>query len=136
MGRAAVSLLTKALKDENQLMRWEAVKALGDIGAPESAPALVDALEDEEFDVRWLAAEALVRMSIRALKPLLHELMNRGDSEWLREGAHHVIHDLNKGALKKYLEPVHAALNDVKPRIEVPWAAKRALEELEKSMKV
>jgi len=115
VGKAAVPSLTKALKDKDNLTRWEAAKALGEIGAPESAPALVDALEDEEFDVRWLAAEGLVRMSIRALKPLLHALTERGDSELLREGAHHVIHDLNKGALKKYLEQVHAALNDVKP---------------------
>jgi hypothetical protein len=60
--------------------------------------------------------------------------MYRGDSELFRDGAHHVIHDLNKGALKKYLEPVHAALNDVKPRLEAPMAAKRALEELERSL--
>jgi HEAT repeat protein len=136
MGKVAVPLLTDALKNKSYLMRWEAAKALGEIADPGAAPALVEALEDEEFDVRWLAAEGLVRINIKSLRPLLHALMERGDSEPLREGAHHVIHDLTKGALKKYLAPLHAALNDVEPPMEVPWAAKRALEELEKDMRL
>jgi HEAT repeat protein len=148
MGKAAVPSLIEALKNSNTLMRWEAAKALGEIGDPGTAPALVKALEDEEFDVRWLAAEALIKMNINALRPLLQALENRGDSVMLQEGAHHVFHDLAKGALRKYLAPVLAALERLEPGdqvpwvarhdmgVEVPWAARYSLDMLEKAKKL
>lgn len=127
IGRAAVPPLIEALKDEDYLMRWEAAKTLGEIGDPATAPALVKALEDEDFDVRWLAAEGLIRMNIKGLKPLLQALEHRGDSVMLREGAHHVFHDLAKGGLRKYLKPVLAALEALEPGDEVPWAARHEM---------
>jgi hypothetical protein len=148
MGRVAVPSLIEALKNKNSLMRWEAAKALGEIGDPKTALALVEALEDEEFDVRWLAAEGLIKMNINALKPLLQALENRGDSFFLQEGAHHVFHDLAKGALRKYLAPVLAALERLEPGeavpwvaphdmvVEVPWAARHTLDMLEKGKKL
>ena len=148
MGKAAVPLLTEALKSENSLTKWEAAKALGEIGDPSSAPTLVEALEDEDFDVRWLAAEGLTKMNINALKPLLQALEKRGDSYFLQEGAHHVFHDLAKGALRKFLAPVLAALEKLEPGeevlwaarhemvVEVPWAARHALDMLEKGKKL
>lgn len=136
MGKATVASLIEALKDKNYLMRWEAAKTLGEIGDPEAAPALVKALEDEEFDVRWLAAEGLIKMNINGLKPLLQALEYRGDSFLLREGAHHVFHDLAKGALRRYLAPVLAALEALEPGEEVPWAARHALAMLEKEKKL
>jgi hypothetical protein len=148
MGKAAVPFLIEALKNNNNLMRWEAAKALGEIGDPGTAPALVKALEDEEFDVRWLAAEGLIKMNINGLKPLLQALEYRGDSVFLREGAHHVFHDLAKGALRKYLVPVLAALEALEPGeevpwvarhemvVEVPWAARQAIEMLEKERRL
>jgi HEAT repeat protein len=147
MGKAAVPSLIEALRNKNTLMRWEAAKAVGEIGDPETAPILVKALEDEEFDVRWLAAEGLIKMNIKALKPLLEALEHRGDSVLLLEGAHHVFHDLAKGGLRKFLVPVLAALEALEPgeevlwvarhemEVEVPWAARRALEVLEKLRK-
>ncbi len=123
MGSAALPSLIKALTSREYLTRWEAAKALGEIGDPEAAPALVRALEDEDFDVRWLAAEGLTQMGIKGLKPLLEALRDRGGSELLLEGAHHVFHDLTKGALRKTLTPVLAALEAIEPGREVPWAA-------------
>ena len=136
MGKAAVLSLTEALKNNNNLMRWEAAKALGEIGDPKAAPALVKALENEDFDVRWLAAIGLIGMNIKGLKPLLHALMEQGDSVFLREGAHHVIHDLAKGGLRKYLAPVLAALEGIEPTAEVPKTAFHALEMLQKEHKL
>jgi len=127
MGKAAVPLLTKALKSENSLTKWEAAKALGEIGDPSTAAALVEALEDDDFDVRWLAAEGLTKMNINALKPLLQALEKRGDSFFLQEGAHHVFHDLAKGGLRKFLAPVLAALEKLEPGEEVPWAARHEM---------
>ena len=131
MGRRCVPWLTEALRNGKYLMRWEAAKALGQIAAPESAPVLVEALEDKEFDVRWLAAEGLIKLNVKGLKSLLHALMKRADSGFLREGAHHVIHDLAKGALRKPLAPVLASLEDVEMTVEAPGAAFKALEMLE-----
>jgi HEAT repeat protein len=147
MGRAAVPSLIEALRNKNTLMRWEAAKALGEISDPETAPVLVEALEDSDFDVRWLAAEGLIKMNIKGLKPLLEALELRGDSVLLREGAHHVFHDLAKGGLRKFLVPVLASLEALEPGEEVPWAAhhqsgvevplaaRQALEMLEKLKK-
>jgi HEAT repeat protein len=132
MGKKAVPSLTGALRNGKYLMRWEAAKALGQIGDPAAAPALVEALEDEVFDVRWLAAVALIGMNVRGLRPLLQALIEKGDSVYLREGAHHVIHDLNKGGLRKYLAPVLASLEDVEPSLEAPQAAFHTLEMLQK----
>ncbi len=127
MGKAAVPSLIEALRNKNALMRWEAAKALDEIGDPETAPVLVEALEDDDFDVRWLAAEGLIKMNIKGLKPLLEALEHRGDSVLLREGAHHVFHDLAKGGLRKFLVPVLAALEALEPGEEVPWVARHEL---------
>src|SRR5512143_997986 len=48
MGRAALPLLIQALKSHEYLTRWEAAKALGEIGDSEAASALVRALEDKD----------------------------------------------------------------------------------------
>lgn len=127
MGKAAVPELIEALKSKNALMRWEAAKALEEIGDPETAPVLVKALENDDFDVRWLAAEGLIKMNIKGLKPLLEALELRGDSVLLREGAHHVFHDLAKGGLRKYLVPVLASLEALEPGEQVPWVARHEL---------
>ena len=131
MGKPAVPTLTEALKNKKYLIRWEAAKALNEIGDPAAAPALVNALEDEEFDVRWIAAEGLIKLNIYGVVPLLQALEKRGDSTLLREGAHHVFHDLAKGALRKYLGPVLDVLEDTQPGEAIPMAAFRALESLD-----
>jgi len=132
IGEQAVGPLVKALAHRNKWVRWEAAKALGQIGDLTAAEALVRALEDEVFDVRWLAAEGLITLGRGALLPLLHALVERSDSEWLREGAHHVFHDLVKGRpeLWDVLQPVLAALEDVEPSLEAPIAAEDALNKL------
>ena len=132
IGAPAVACLIEALASRNDLLRWEAAKALGDIRDPAAAPALVAALEDEVFDVRWLAAKGLIALGGEGLVPLLQALVERSDSLWLREGAHHVFHDLARGRpdLRDILRPLLAALEDVQPSLQVPVAAKAALNKL------
>jgi HEAT repeat protein len=132
IGEQAVGPLVKALASKKQWIRWEAAKALGQISDPTAVEALVKALEDEVFDVRWLAAEGLINLGRGALPPLLHALAERSDSEWLREGTHHIFHDLVKGRpdLKDVLQPVLAALEDIEPSLEAPIAAEAALNNL------
>jgi hypothetical protein len=59
-----------------------------------------------------------------------------------------VFHDLAKGALRKYLVPVLAALEALEPGeevpwvarhkmvVEVPWAARQAIEMLDKEKRL
>jgi HEAT repeat protein len=131
-GRPAVVPLMEALAapDSNYRLRWEAAKALSELGDPETAPVLVTALEDDRFGVRWLAAEGLISLGRDGLAPLLEALVQRSDSTVLRDGAHHVLRMLNDGDLHAQIVPVLAALEDVEPIVEVPVAAHAALDVL------
>lgn len=93
LGDAAVPGLCRVLLNSpSKDARWGAAKALGEIGCPEAAPALVDALEDRSADVAWLAAAALNRLGREAWKPVLQRLVERGvDSVAVREGARHAL---------------------------------------------
>jgi HEAT repeat protein len=133
MGSRAVPSLVEALLQSTYWGRWEAAKALSEIQAPLSAPALVAALEDDNSGVRWLAAEGLIGTGRAALRPLFEALTQRAGSIWLREGAHHVLHDMKEHGLLRKLElEVYHALRDQAPDIEVPWTAEEALKELAK----
>jgi HEAT repeat protein len=130
MGHEAVPFLVKELGNKKFWVRWEAAKALAQIGDPAATAELIKALEDKEFDVRWLAAEGLINIGRKAVAPLLEVLINRPKSTWLRQGAHHVLHDMERGELDKVLRPVMAALEDVEPYVGVPVAARKALDRL------
>jgi len=136
IGKNAIPSLAEALGSKKYLMRWEAAKALTEIGDPETAPALVQALEDEEFDVRWIAGEGLIKMNISGLKALLQTLQERADSSFLREGAHHVLDDLAKAGLREPLAPLLGALEGMAPAEEIPLIAHNALEILDTKKKV
>jgi HEAT repeat protein len=130
MEEKAVPHLIKALKSDNQLVRWEAAKALTKIGDPAASQSLIKLLEDKMFDMRWIAAEGLITIGRKALIPLLSALTKRGDSLWLREGAHHVIHDLMREDLKEVFGPVLDAMEKPEGELTVPIAAEKALAEL------
>ena len=133
IGNPIVHPLIEALKQKNDNVRREAVKVLSEIGGPEVAPALIKTLEDEEFDIRWLAAEGIIQLGVSGLKPLLQALIDHGDSPLLLEGAHHVIHYMAKGGLRKYLGPVLASLEGVGTAVKAPVAAFHALEMLKEA---
>jgi HEAT repeat protein len=130
LGVPVIPHLVKALRSKKQWVRWEAAKALGEIRDPAATRALVAALEDKMFDVRWLAAEGLIAIGPLAVVPLLRALIRHPDSLWMREGAHHALHDMKKGELDKILQPVIAALEEIDFQVLVPPAAQAALEEI------
>jgi HEAT repeat protein len=133
MGSKAVPYLVEALSNKRHWVRWEAAKALGQIGDNTAAIALVKSLEDKEFDVRWLAAEALIKIGHKSLEPLLEALVDHGDkSIWLRQGAHHVLHDIDRGESDGILKPVMSALDTSAASVEIMYIAKKALEALQK----
>jgi HEAT repeat protein len=80
VGKRAIPRLVEALGDRTDLVRWEATKALTEIGDSEAAPALVKALEDEEFGIRWMAAEGLTGMNVKGLRALFLAMEQKPDS--------------------------------------------------------
>ncbi len=86
------------------------------------------------FDVRWLAAEGLIRIGEKAAVPMLKKLVKHSDSYWLREGIHHVMHDMNKGKFREVLKPVLVALESNEPSLTAPLAAREALNTLTKKV--
>jgi HEAT repeat protein len=132
--KRSVLPLIKTLSNENDWVRWEAAKTLSQIANPKSSRALLEALSDKKFEVRWLAAEGLIRIGRRAIVPLLRALAKHSDSIWLREGIHHVLHDINSGKIRKVLQPVLVALEGPEPSLEAPLAAQAALDALIKKV--
>jgi HEAT repeat protein len=131
IGSRSVASLLKLLVDPRDQVRWEAAKALSDIGDPMAASALVAALEDESFGVRWLAADGLIALERDALPPLLEALKEDGGSLWLREGAHHVLRMLAaEHDLDDQVTLVLTALESIEPDTDVPLAAQKALQTL------
>ena len=132
--KLSVAPLIRTLSNENDWVRWEAAKALSQIGNNKAIKALLKALSDEKFEVRWLAAEGLIRIGRKAIVPLLEALVRYSDSQWLREGIHHVLHDMNTGKITEVLRPVLVALEGTEPSLEVPMAAKAAIDTLIKKV--
>lgn len=131
MGFPAVQALIPTLSDPDVRLRWEAVKALGEIGDPTAAPALVRSLEDENQDVRWTAADSLIMLGRGAIVPLLQALVDRFYSVRLRQEAHHILHVLKqRGLLTENEIEVLAALESAAPEVQTPWAAEKVLESL------
>jgi len=131
MGESAVQPLLDTLLHRKGWARWEAAKALSQIDGFVATEALVQCLDDRSFDVRWIAAEGLIPRGNEALLPLLRKLIDRSDSSWMREGAHHVLHDLTDKDAREMARPVIAALEDVEPSLEVQIAASALLRALE-----
>ena len=136
IGEPAVDALIEILNGKDGLTRWEAAKALSQIGSPKAAQALVKALEDDLFSIRWLAAEGLRKLGSAGLKPLLKALRQAPDSIRLREGAHHILHDLlSQEVLDKRLlaelRSVFSALNCLSPAEVLPVSVMPALKVLE-----
>lgn len=135
LGQPAVAALIKAFQKRKGYTHWEAAKALSQIGDPASVNALIAALEDEQFNIRWLAAEGLIAVGRSSVEPLLRALIDRSNSVRLREGAHHVFHDLVEKdklepVLRKQISQVLAVLRDVEPALATPLAAHAALQVL------
>ena len=131
LGKPAVPSLIQLLSHRKPHVRWEAAKAIGGIADPIAAFALVNALKDRDGDVRWLAAEGLATLGRDALPPLLAALIDPSNSDWLREGAHHVCHVLvRKRGLGPILRPLLAALEQTEPKVASPLAAYTALSRL------
>jgi bilin biosynthesis protein len=130
IGEPAVGELVKALQNRQEWVRWEAAKTLSQIGSPAATQALIDALEDKMFDVRWMSAEGLIAIGRDAVAPLLHRLLESADSYRMREGVHHVLHEIEDRDIRQITDPIVSALENGAPTVEVPLLAEKALDAL------
>ncbi|MFA9390131.1 MAG: HEAT repeat domain-containing protein [Prolixibacteraceae bacterium] len=131
IGKPAVPALSLVmLNSKVHKARWEAAKALGEIGHTKAIPSLVKALEDTETDVVWLAAVALEKFGKIAWHELLTALKDRGaESVMLRNGAHHVLLKQRAEGFDNLLVELRKALKS--PVSEsTPMAAFKILEKL------
>jgi HEAT repeat protein len=131
LGQAAVRPLMQALDSSDEIVRWEATKALGELADPAAAPALIAALDDQRFAVRWLAAEGLIALKEAGVVALLEALMAASwDNVWLREGAHHVLRSQLRAPFGHLLAPVVSALEGPEASVTAPTKAHHAVEAL------
>jgi len=110
IGRPAVKSLIKALKDKNEEVRKNAVRALGEIKDSRAVKPLIAALNDEDKDFREIVAEALGRMEDhRVVEPLISILHNQDEDENVRWEA---AASLGKIKDPRAVEPLINALRD------------------------
>ena len=136
IGRPALDPLIAAFEIKEEPIHWEVAKTLSQIGTSRAAETLVGALEDKNFGVRWIAAEGLIHIGSTGLIPLLEALEKKSDSIWMREGCHHIIHDLINRKLiddrtAECVAPVLEAINHLEASTETIYAAAKALQALE-----
>ncbi len=133
MGSPVVPFLTEVLSHPKTWVRWEAAKALIILRDARSAPDLVKALTDKSFEVRWLAAEGLIALQRDALRPLFIALIGNPENWDLRQGAHHVLHALEReGLLNEKSLMLLNTLRNPEAEFTIPFAAESALLSLTK----
>jgi len=133
IGRPAVVPLMALCAHADRQLQWETCKTLSQIGNAEAVPVFLKALEDERLEIRWIGAEGLIavgRKNPEDLKPLLHAMLHSPNSTWLREGAHHVFHDLAIYYDRPVFRPLLAALSSLDWTIKTPPAIHQVLDDL------
>jgi len=132
LGQPAVPSLMTASTSHSAWMRWQCVRALGEICDDRAIPVLVHALTDSDHSVAWMGAKSLARFGKHALEPTLRLLVTAETSPWLVETASYVLHELylQNPRLKPYLEPVVQSMHGPAFRIATPNAARTALAQL------
>lgn len=95
-GQTAVYYLSELLIDKKKIVRWEALKTLGEISDPHSGALFIFSLNDEESDVRWVAAEGLISLGKQGVISTLEGLISNFHSVYFRNGAHHILKEYSK----------------------------------------
>lgn len=135
IGKKAVPSLSLVLENSKVYKaRWEAAKALNEIGDLKSIPTLVKALEDPESDVAWLAAKTLEKFRKAAWPVLLRALVEHGSkSVSLQHGAHHILRKQKVEGYNDLLDILRKALETGSVPETVSPAAYNVLERMKKN---
>jgi HEAT repeat protein len=130
LGSIAVPALIEGTKNTNSTVRWEALKALSQIGNQQAIDTLVDHLGDSDGR-GWVAADGLARIGQRAVIPVLEAIVGRSGSSDFRDGAHHFLSKLSiDDQQQTIIGPVNIALEGSQASLESPIAAKNALSQM------
>lgn len=134
IGKPAVPSLSLVLENSKiYKARWEAAKALSEIGDLKSIPTLVKALEDPESDVAWLAAKSLEKFRKAAWPELLRALVNHGsESVLLQRGAHHIFRKQKMEGFNDLLDILRTSLETASVPESISLAANEILERMKK----
>jgi HEAT repeat protein len=128
MGVSVLPMIYQKLTAPAWHVRWEAAKALGEIGDPAAGEMLVGLLQDDDTSVRWAAMGSLIELGRGSLRPVLEALTRDFQSARLREGVHHILHTFfNRGKLTGVEAEVFRALEGAAPSIQAAWAANKVL---------
>ena len=121
--------LTKALKDQDEHVRWKAAGALGNIGDARAVEPLIETLKDSVHDVRHVAAEALVKIGKPAAEPLSKTLKyeDRVRGSEVRRITAMVLGKIGDARAVEWLT---STANDPKEEPIVRWEAKEALKKI------
>ena len=135
IGKQAVPYLLPVLENSKiYKARWEAAKALSEIGDIKSIPTLVKALEDPETDVAWLAAKTLEKFRKAAWPELLRALVEHGSkSESLQRGAHHILRKQKVEGFNDLLDALKKALETGSVPESISPAAYNILERMKRT---
>ena len=114
IGSSSIPLVMDLLDSPKHIFRWEALKVIAEIGSPESIPILLEALVDESGDFRWIASEGLVRIGKSTVKPLLKLILDKHDSVFVLNGAHHIFSELSTKKLLPDNFPTEEMLDQLK----------------------
>ena len=113
--------LIRALRHEDEEVRWKAAETLGEIGDERAVEFLIQALRDNNEVVRESTAWALGEIGdSRAVEPLIQALKDEDDDVRLR-----AAYALEKIGDSRAVEPLIQALKDEDD--DVQWAAAEAL---------
>jgi hypothetical protein len=133
LGSLAVPALIQRSKSSSAHIRWNCVRALGEIHDARALPVLVDALQDNDHSVAWMAAKGLAQFGRESLKPVLELLMRASMTPWLAETASYVFNNYarrNREA-KEILDPLMQRMRQSGFRVGTAVAAQKALKQLE-----
>lgn len=110
IGKPAVKPLIADLKDNDPLVRSNAVQALGVIKDPRAVEPLIVVLNDKDPLIQRQAVKALGRINdLRALEPLIGVLEDREKKPYVRMSAAEALGRMGDSSA---VEPLVAALND------------------------
>ncbi len=112
LGPAYLSYYELLLNSANRLLRWETAKVIEEIADESSIPLFLNMMEDSDDDIRWIAAEGLIRVGKKSIRPLLEKLIHKGDSFFMKVGAHHILKSLSHGRERERLAPLLRALQN------------------------
>ena len=131
LGEPILPYLVQHVSDKNYRVRWEIAKAFEELRDPSAATVMINLLMDDAPGIRWLAGEGLINLRQQGIVPLLRGLLANFHSTFFREGAHHVLRELEREELlnTKTLEVIDA-LEGPAPALAVPFAAAEALRSL------